>query len=317
VRRLLLGFAVLLAGCSSVDPAPRAQPQEKWTTYANTAHAYRISFPASWLRAEEVLATRVTDPHEIFSLSTHRARPGGERCGHVPENAMRDLGPADALLTLQERRGSGGGPDDRVRPFRLDPLRPSPANECAERSDIKLSQSTFRDRSRFFHVLAAFGPQVPPERREVLERVMESLVLEPPWRSRRLDLRLQPPTGWTVKTGRRGRNVTLGSYDVPQPPRGSCWNGSDDLPDDGAFVFMFEYRGLNRTQRMRFPRYQRFSLRERDRRAYGCAGDSWLFRFRQQGRSFQAHAYLGRTASPARRAELLAALRSITVTNRR
>lgn len=305
---------MLLAGCSSGPEAKPTPKQTPWTTYADTAHAFRISFPSSWRRSPEVLATRVTDPHEILSLSTHRARPGGERCGHVPENAMRDLGPRDVLLTLQERRGSGGF-GDRVHPFSLDYVRRSPPEECAERSDILLGSSGFRDAGRGLHVMAAFGPDAEALHRADLERVVESLVLEPPWRSRRLDLRIQPPTGWTVRA--RGRHVNFGSFDVARPSPLACPEIPDSVtPEDGAFVYMFEYVGLNRTQRMRFPGYQRFSLRARDRQAYACFGDSWLFRFRYHGRTFQAHAYLGRTASATRRRELRAALRSIVVTRR-
>jgi hypothetical protein len=313
MRRLWLLLLLPLAACGEARDAPSSA--EPWVTYEDTARAYRISYPASWQRAGKPLTPRLMDPHEILTLGTHRLRPGGERCNHVPENAMRDLRRGDVLLTLQERRGSGGF-GDRPRPFRLSPSRPSPPQDCAGRTDISESQDGFRDAGRGLHVFTTFGPEAEAARRTEVERVVESLVLEPAWRSRGLDVRMQPPTGWRVKA--RGSHFNFGSWDVPPPPDQQCAlpRGARDLPADGAFAFVFEYVGLNRTQRMRFPGFQRFSLRPKDRRAYECFGDSWLFRWRERGRTFQAHAYLGPEAGANRRAELRAALRSIVTLRR-
>ena len=311
MRRLWLFLALLPAGCSSQEPGPQPR-REAWVTYHDTAHAFTISHPRSWQRAREPLTPRLTDPHEVLTLSTHRARPGGTRCNHVPENAMRDMGRGDVLLTLQERRGSGGF-EERPRPFVLGPMPHAPANECAERTDIRTGQVGFRDAGRGFHALATLGPGA--DRRDA-ERVLDSLELEPAWRDRRLGLRLQPPSGWVVKTA--SRQVAIGSHDFPEPASEACpLPGLDGRLDPrGAFAYVFEYVGLNRTQRMRFPSSQRFSLRDRDRRSYECFGTSWLFRWRDNGRPFQAHAYLGRRATPQRRRELLAALRSIVALRR-
>ena len=312
MRRLLTLLPVLLAGCSSGEPGPRPQPQpqpELWVTYHDTAYAFTISHPRSWQRAPRTLTPGLTDPHEILSLSTHEAHPGGIRCGHVPENAMRDMARGDVLLTLQERRGSGGF-EDRPRPFVLGPTPTVPANECAERTDLRIGQAGFRDAGRGLHVLAAFAPGARSAKRDV-ERAVDSLKLEPAWRDRRLALRLQPPTGWTVKAAHG--QLALGSGDFPAPSGAACAlpPGARGLAGDEAFVFLFEYRGLNRTQRMRIPAHPRFSLRASDRRAYECFGESWRFSWRDRGRPFQAHAYLGRGAGEQRRRELLAALRSI------
>ena len=281
-------------------------------TYHDTAHAFTISHPRSWRRARVVLTPNLSDPHEILTLSTHRARPGGRRCNHVPENAMRDLERGDVLVTLQERRGSGGL-EGRPRPFVLGPMSPAPANECAERTNIRVGAVGFHDAGRGFHALATLGPGA--ERTDA-ERVLDSLRVAPPWRYRGMHVRMQPPTDWRVKA--RGSRFNFGSFDVPPPPDGQCAlpDGVKRLPADGAFVFVFEYVGLNRTQRMRFPSYPRFSLRARDRRSYECYGRSWLFRWRDLGRPFQAHAYLGPDASPQRRRELRAALRSIVALRR-
>ena len=141
--------------------------------------------------------------------------------------------------------------------------------------------------------------------------MVDSLKLEPPWRYGGMDVRMQPPSGWRVRA--RGSHFNFGSWDVPPPPDESCAlpAGVKSLPADGAFAFVFEYAGLNRTQRMRLPSSPQFALRARDRRSYECFGDSWSFRWRERGRAFQAHAYLGRRAGAQRRRELLAALRSV------
>jgi hypothetical protein len=303
VRRFAI-LLVLLGGCSSDERRPRPAP---WTTYHDSAHAFTISFPPGWQRAREVLTPNLTDPHEILTLSTRRARPGGERCNHVPENAMRDLRRGDVLLTLLERRGSGGM-EERPRPFVLGPMPHAPANECAERTDIRIGQVGFRDAGRGVHAFVTLGPGASAEQ---AERALDSLELEPAWRDRGLGLRLQPPTGWQVKAAHG--QVALGSDDFPVPNGQACIfpSGAVRVEPDGGFVFLFEYEGLNRTQRLRFPGFPKFSLRARDRRPYECFGDSWLFRWRDRGRAFQAHAYLGARASEQRRKELLAALRSI------
>ena len=312
MRRLpiLLALVAAATGCGE----QRRQAREPWVTHADTAHAFRVSYPASWQRSAASLTPTLIDPREILSVATFAARPRENgNCGHVPAGAAAEMGSGDVLLSIQERRGPGGF-EDRRRPFALGPVRQGDMAACARRPDLQERFGGFRDRGRGVYVLAAFGAGASDRRREDVERVVDSLVLEPAWRSRRMRLRLQPPTGWTVKA--RGGHVGFGSYAVPRPPRARCAlpSGARNLPDDGAYAFVFEYRDLDRAQRRRFPLAPRFSLRPEERRAYECFGDSWLFRWRDKGRAFQAHAYLGPRAGARRRAELLAALRSIVVT---
>ena len=284
-------------------------------TYHDTAHAFTISHPRSWQRARESLAPGLTDPHEILSVATFNARADGGHCGHVPAGAASRMDGDDVLLTIQERRGSGGF-EERMRPFVLGPPRQGDLTTCGGRPDLQERSGGFQDGGRGLHVLAAFSAGAPASARRDAERVVDSLELEPPWRYRGMDVRMQPPSGWRVKA--RGSHFNFGSFDVPPPPDEQCAlpGGAKPLPADGAFVFVFEYVGLNRTQRRRFPTFPRFSLRARDRRTYECFGDSWLFRWRDRGRPFQAHAYLGRSAGPQRRRELRAALRSIVALRR-
>jgi hypothetical protein len=281
-------------------------------THHDSAHAFTISLPPAWRVAGESLTPGLTDPHEILSAATFRATAGESgNCGHVPAGAVAGMGADDVLLTIQERRGSGGF-TERPRPFVLGPPAHGDLSECAERPDVQERSTAFRDAGRGFHVLVATGAAAPASAKADVERALDSLKLEPPWRDRRIGLRLQPPSGWRVKAAHG--QVALGSEDdFPVPDGQACIfpSGARRLAPGGAFAFLFEYEGLNRTQRMRFPAFPRFALRARDRRAYECFGESWLFRWRDRGRAFQVHAYLGERASEQRRRELLAALRSV------
>ena len=100
MRPVWLVLGLLAAGCASGDE-PRPRPPAPWTTYHDTAHAFKISYPRAWRRAPRSLTPGLTDPREILTLSTHEAHPGGIRCRHVPENAMRDMARGDVLLTIQ------------------------------------------------------------------------------------------------------------------------------------------------------------------------------------------------------------------------
>jgi hypothetical protein len=80
-------------------------------------------------------------------------------------------------------------------------------------------------------------------------------------------------------------------------------------PSDG-FVFVYEYAGLNARQLARFPRRQtRLRLARGALGNYECFGRSWLVRFRDGGRAFQAHVY----GPPQRRREALVILDSLRV----
>jgi hypothetical protein len=321
---LLVVLAVAVAGCGAKATPRAAATPPPAARYTDTAHAFSVEIPAGWQRAASVLVPGLTDPHEVLTLSTHTARRGVLRCNHVPDRAVHDMGPADALITFQERRGSGGF-TERLRPYVLGPPGNGDFTECAGRPDLRQYSGGFKDAGRGMHVFAVLGPKAPAALRRQAAAIVDSLELEPAWKDAKRALRFQPPSGWHVyehaltSVSEPREQLAFGSFELPKAaPDRNCTprQAIDALPADGAFAFVFEYRHLNRTQRLRFPGYPRFSLRAKDRRAYECFGESWMFRWRDRGRAFQAHAYLGEKAGAQRRAELLAALQSIVATRR-
>ena len=110
---LLLVLLTTLAACAGA-PKPAAvapaYPDPGWTTFEDGAHGLTVSFPSDWHRAAENLTPALTDPREVLTLATFPLRVGpSHRCAQVPQQAVRDLGPRDVLLTIQERH------DDRSR----------------------------------------------------------------------------------------------------------------------------------------------------------------------------------------------------------
>jgi hypothetical protein len=120
VRRIwLLGLALLAAGCGGASEALQTGPTTtseapEWTTFELPEARLTVSHPPDWLRAPERLMPGLVDPRELVALSTFDARRGGENCAHMPENAIEDMGPADALVVVEERRAEseGGTPSD-------------------------------------------------------------------------------------------------------------------------------------------------------------------------------------------------------------
>jgi hypothetical protein len=105
---------------------------------------------------------------------------------------------------------------------------------------------------------------------------------------------------------------------APRPPVGGCdpMMAVRRMPDNGAFLFMWEYAGATRMtghDLMRIPpRPARFRLGF-DRYAPPGGVAAAGVTFREHGRVFQAQLYLGAHATRRRRAQLLAVLDSLIV----
>ena len=142
-----------------------------WTTYEIPEAAVAVAYPASWTRSIDPLLPGLVDPKELVSLSTFPARPGGESCVHLPENAIEDMGPTDALVVIQERLG---GPEDGTvaagdyprRPAQFGPGigYPSEAVDCLDQRKAFFDRYIpFSDSGRRFYAYVALGAENPTE----------------------------------------------------------------------------------------------------------------------------------------------------------
>jgi hypothetical protein len=90
----------------------------------------------------------------------------------------------------------------------------------------------------------------------------------------------------------------------------------EQLPPDGAFLYMFEYRRYAGRPLLlaRFPlRPKHFRLRKKAFVPYECFGLSYGLYFRDKWRAFQAHVFLGKRATRRTRALLLETLDSLSI----
>ena len=191
-RAIIVGMALaaVAAGCGAAteqaaDERARASgsttPPPEWITYRDSAAGFTVTYPSDWHRASETLTPRLDDPREILALGTYWLRPGSDRCAnHVPENALEDLGPQDAFLTLQERRDPSterSGPRPATFPLGGDTR--GDADMCIPTREPLTMWVPFKDRGRAFYALYVLGPDASAETRTELLRILDSLEVEP------------------------------------------------------------------------------------------------------------------------------------------
>ena len=169
--------ATLLVACGnekvSTPAATIIEPVPRWTLYHDTGGRFSIRFPAGWVRATQSLTPLLSDPREIVSIGTYTMRPGGELCEHLPANALEDLGPEDAFLSIEER----AAPHLAVYPARPTQFTLGKPNEefdgvgCVrDPNDLFQWWLSFRDGDRAFYALVALGKSASEEtRQQVLE----------------------------------------------------------------------------------------------------------------------------------------------------
>jgi hypothetical protein len=172
---------------SRSPPSTSATP-ESWTphprpaaeiSYSDPEQGFSVEYPPDWTRAEESLTPRLTDPKEILSLGTFPLRPGGHNCAQFPENAIDDLGPGDALVSIQERKNDRPSPFYQERPAHFGASDGTGHDESPYCLDHEKSffhrWIPFTDRGRYFYAYVAMGDDVSAERKDQMWEVIDSL----------------------------------------------------------------------------------------------------------------------------------------------
>lgn len=304
-----LALAGTVAACGD-DPEPARSarpPAAGLTTLRDDRVGLTVSFPSSWRRAERTLTPYLTDPVEVLTVGTASlpANTARARCAQHPTAALERMGPADVLLTLQERRFSRTTADP-AGPPRVDRAAAdrSEARACLGRNaPIRTHWMPFRLSGRSFYAMAAVGDRATAQRRRALQAVLSSLRVG----ARRIEddrqrgLRFTRPAGWRrypfalTQAVQLRHQIALGTFGLEQDePDANCapQTAVAARPPGGGLLFVFEYTDLSARQLARLPRRpRRFALARHDPQAYECFGPSHLLRWREQGRAFQAHLY--------------------------
>ncbi len=153
--------------------------------YSDPDDGYTITYPAGWYLADEKLTPILTSPAEILALGTYVLRPGGTNCAHVPENAIEDLFPQDALIWLAEDspgKAFERGFEPRPETFATEkPNQEVEARYCLSDPEKRYTQwwIPFADAGRAFYLYVAMGPDVSPEVRDQVWAAVDSLEFEP------------------------------------------------------------------------------------------------------------------------------------------
>jgi hypothetical protein len=189
VRRIaqaVLGLILVLSACG--EPVAEAPPGQ---FFNDPVLGLAVSLPPGWQRATTSLTPGLEDPREVLTAGTFPLRYRETRCGHLPTSALEDLGPRDALLTLEERAldpgSSWSGFPPRPAHFGPELGGSSEAGACAPGARFTDHWFGFSDGDRHFHVLVAFGPDasaaVQREAWEILDSLKIDPGVRPDWRS--------------------------------------------------------------------------------------------------------------------------------------
>ena len=163
---------------TGVPPEPTQVDVEGWLSYEDPDHGFSVHYPAGWTRSDRSLTPQLVDPAEILSVGTFPMRPGGPNCVQFPVNAITDLGPGDALISILEReRGDVGAYPPRPEAF--GPQYGSDGDESRHCLDAPKEFShwwiAFSDQGRAFYAYVAMGSEVTDQRRDEAWAILDSL----------------------------------------------------------------------------------------------------------------------------------------------
>jgi hypothetical protein len=140
------------------------------------AAGFTVSYPASWHLAKTSLTPILSSPHEIFSVGTYPLVPGG-LCAQFPSKAIEDLGPRDALVSVQE-----ASPFQGIRPTLFGPTDGTGRDEspgCTHTPKEFIHRwIPFASDGRAFYAYVAMGVDATRSTRRSAWGVLDSLVFE-------------------------------------------------------------------------------------------------------------------------------------------
>ncbi|MGH2660631.1 MAG: hypothetical protein ACRDHS_13475, partial [Actinomycetota bacterium] len=182
VPRDTLGQVVALDAAGNVLQSVRLRPLERGPPPTCCRedvldeHKVTVYYPLDWVRTEQPLIGRVEGVEEIFSVGTFAMTPGVAGCKDLPARAMESMGPADALVTLQEvTTNDGFGP--RPRDFGTTSGDTSDSIDClSSANQFSLEGFTFSEGGRDFRAYVAFGSGVPEETKRSAWQVLRAFL---------------------------------------------------------------------------------------------------------------------------------------------
>ncbi len=135
---------------------------------------WTIAYPADWHRADSELMPALG--WDSITLSTSPIPTGSTRCAHMPEAALRELGPGEALVSVFMSGVEGAAwPDDGFDDLVFPVTARTEAAECAGREDLQIHWGPWSIEGTGVYVLVAFGTDVAPEVRSETWGVLWSL----------------------------------------------------------------------------------------------------------------------------------------------
>jgi len=184
------GVAVL-SHTAGPDERAATPPVDAWTTTVNKSRGFTVSLPPGWRLSTESLTPELLDPRERLSAATFPLVYRHGACNHMPDGALREMGPADGFVTVQERGGSPGAAGF--------PPRPPSFGASVEQSDGDIASCLghsadtreywipFRDAHRRFYALVVLGVRAPQRTRDeafgILDRLRFDPTVQPDWKS--------------------------------------------------------------------------------------------------------------------------------------
>jgi hypothetical protein len=186
------GVLSVIPGTAGRAERPATRPADAWTTAVNKSHGFTVSLPSGWKLSAESLTPGLTDPRELLSAATFPLAYRQGSCSHMPDGALRSMGPADGFVSVQERgriaHGGQAGFPPRPASFRAD-AKPSNGDLAVCVGDIPTVEYwiPFSDGNRRFYALVVLGRRASEQTRDeafaILDRLRFDPTTQPGWKS--------------------------------------------------------------------------------------------------------------------------------------